>query len=59
MMVWGMMFGMLVGVVIGSATGRMGLWLPISMVTGLMLGMIMRGKRKPGGRDDPEAPPPA
>lgn len=58
-MVWGMLFGMAVGVVMGSITGRMGLWLPISLLAGLMLSIVFGRSRKGGGADDSGAPPPA
>lgn len=55
-MVWGMLFGMAAGVLLGAATGRTGLWLPICLMFGMLLGAIF-GRSRPSGTADPATPP--
>ena len=45
-MVWGMLIGMAAGVVIGSATGRIGLWLPICLMLGMLAGVLVKSGRR-------------
>lgn len=54
-MVWGILLGMATGVVLGASTGRVGLWLPIGLMVGMLAGLLFR--KRPTGEDpsDPTA----
>ena len=45
-MVWGMLIGMAAGVVIGSTTGRIGFWLPICLMVGMLCGVLAKSGRR-------------